>query len=328
MKPNTIKHFTQTQTTMKTIQYKYLNPNKLNSINTQTLGIQAKEWYQQALSNPIAKNSAIFYGKGGAGKSSLVYSLAQELNRPLFICYGNNGGLEQSYPDKLAGITAKDKFKDLVTEIETGFYNNTKTNAENGYILLIEWAERTGEWNFLQEASKFFMKDANKQAICVFLTDLKDSKALEAIPYLYKSNLQEVFFSFQLPLIKVLLEKERVEMPKNFPNIWYDTKSIDLIWNFTYGDIPDLVKFWKENDLSNHLTGKELELESQLTKHLEIFWKEKDYQWFINEYKLDEEKKDLKKTIKNLQSEISQNKADILFLFSEIGRLKKLNQEK
>ncbi|MDR1670789.1 MAG: ATP-binding protein [Spiroplasmataceae bacterium] len=306
---------------MKTPTYKYLNPTKLKSINTQTLGSQAKEWYQQALTNPIAKNSAIFYGNGGTGKSALVYSLAKELNRPLFTCYGNNGGLEQSYPDKLAGLTAKDKFKNLITEIETGFYDGIKTNAENGYILLIEWAERTGEWNFLQEASKFFMKDANKKALCIFLTDLKDSKALEAIPYLYKSNLQEIFFSFQLPLIKTLLEQEGIKLPTNFPKVWYDTKSIDLIWNFTYFTIKDFAKFWKENDLSE-------ELENQLINHLESFWKTQDYHWFINDYKFDSEKKRLERTIKSLQTENSQNKADILFLFSKFGEFQKLNKEK
>jgi hypothetical protein len=63
------------------------------------------------------------------------------------------------------------------------------------------------------------MKDANKKALCIFLTDLKDSKALEAIPYLYKSNLQEIFFSFQLPLIKTLLEQEGIKLPTNFPKV-------------------------------------------------------------------------------------------------------------
>ena len=313
---------------MKIPTYKYLNPNKLNKINTETLGYQAQEWYQQVLTNPIAKNSAIFYGNGGTGKTSLVHSLAQELNRPLFICYGNNGGLEQSYPDKLAGITAKDKFKNLVNEIETGYYQDTKTNAEQGYILLIEWAERTGEWNFLQEASKFFMTNPNKNSICIFLTDLKDRKALEAIPYLYKSNLQEVFFSFQLPLIKTLLEQEGVEVPANFPNIWYNEKTEILIENFIYENIHKLAEFWKKKDINNQLIGKTSEIETKLTHYLEEFWKKEDYRWFINEYKVDEEKKELKRTIKNLQSEISQNKADILFLFSKVGELERFNNKK
>jgi hypothetical protein len=117
------------------------------------------------------------------------------------------------------------------------------------------------------------------------------------------------------------LEQEGIKLPTNFPKVWYDTKSIDLIWNFTYFTIKDFAKFWKENDLSE-------ELENQLINHLESFWKTQDYHWFINDYKFDSEKKRLERTIKSLQTENSQNKADILFLFSKFGEFQKLNKEK
>ncbi|RHZ35555.1 AAA family ATPase [endosymbiont GvMRE of Glomus versiforme] len=313
------------------INYNYLKKQNLNIIQNYTFKNEVESWYQKTIVDPTAKNSAVFYGQGGTGKTSLAHLVAKETDKPLFVCYANSA-LETNFNDKLEGMTAKDKFKQLITEIEAGIYDNgvekIKTEADQkGYILLIEWAERTSEWNFLQESSKEVVKDPNKNALYIFLTDLKSHKELEETnPYLYKSNLNEVFFSFQLPFIKTLLEKEEVNMPNSFPNILYGSKTIDLIWHFTFFSIKDFAKFWQEHDISSKLSNTR-EVEKELTKWLEQFWLEKDKHWFDNEYKITEDKKQ-KKIIEALENKIAQNRGDLLMLYHEVGFLRKNLPEK
>jgi len=38
------------------------------------------------IADPIAKNSALFYGQGGTGKTTLAHLIAREIDKPLFVC--------------------------------------------------------------------------------------------------------------------------------------------------------------------------------------------------------------------------------------------------
>jgi len=309
------------------INYKFKKPQELE-INEQELNFkdEVRNWYQRTINDPTAKNSAIFYGQGGTGKTTLAYLVAKRTNKPLFICFANSS-LAMNFNDKLEGRTAKDKFKELIAEIEAGIYDNSaekiKTNAEEGYILLIESAEQSDEWNFLQEVSSDLVNNKpNKQAVYIFLTDIRSPKEIKEIPYLYKSNLNEVFFSFQLSFLKTLLEKEEISVPNNFPNLLYDNNSLDLVWHFTFSKVRDFARFWRENDLSNKLTGNNNEINKKLTLYLEKFWLSEDEAWFINNYKLSELDKQ-RKINEELERKISQIKGDLCLLYYEVGNIRK-----
>jgi hypothetical protein len=70
----------------------------------------------------------------------------------------------------------------------------------------------------------------------IFQDEVKNQKEIE--------KAKQILFSFPISFLKKLLEREGINVTNNFPTIWYENKTIDLIWNFTFFEVKEFAKFW------------------------------------------------------------------------------------